>query len=59
MEALGWKYSKSPTYEPSSWELSKVWMCVSGVSETAASPTSLITEDPSILPPPSSPSSNQ
>ena len=34
-------------------------MCVSCVSEIAASPTFPITEDPSILPRPSSPSSNQ
>ena len=27
-EALKWKPCKSPTYEPSRWELSKMWNCV-------------------------------
>ena len=56
-------YSKSPTYEPSSCELSKMRTCVplmSGVSEIAACLPSPIADDPSALPSPtSSPSTSQ
>jgi len=45
--------SKSPTYEPSSCELSKVQMCIpstSGMSETVACPPPPIADDPLTLP---------
>ena len=51
------QYSKSPTYEPSSCELSKMRTCIpstSGVSEIAACPSSPIADDPSALPSPTS-----
>ena len=57
------KYSKFPTYEPSSYELSKMQMCVtsaSGVSGIAACPLSPIADNPSAIAPPTpSPSSSQ
>ena len=56
-------YSKSPTYELSSWKLWKMWMCIpsgSGVSEIAAGPLSPVADNPSALPSPTfSPSSSQ
>ena len=56
-------YRKSPTYKPSSCELSKVQTCgpsTSDMSDTPAGPASPVTDGPSALPPPSSsPSSSQ
>ena len=60
---MGRFYSKSPTYEPSSWNLWKMWMCVpsgSDVSEIAAGPLSPVFGDPSAPSSPTfSPSSSQ
>lgn len=47
--------SKSSTYRPSSWELSKMSTCVpsvSGMSDIAACPLSPIADDPSAWPSP-------
>lgn len=49
------RYSQSPTYRPSSCELSKVRICfpsASGVGETAARPPSAVADAPSALPSP-------
>ena len=54
-------YSKSPTYEPSSCKLSKMWTCIppsSDMSEIVACPPSPIADDPSALPSPDSSSSS-
>ena len=51
------KYSKSPIYEPSSCELSKILMCLPsmpGVSEIATCLPSSFTDNPSALPSPTS-----
>ena len=50
-------YSKSPTYESSSCELSKMGMCIPstlGMSEIASCPLSPLADNPSVLclPPP-------
>ena len=64
LEALFYfPYSKSPVYDPSGCELSKMQICIpsaSAMSEIAACPPSPVADSPSTLPSPlSSPLSSQ